>query len=127
MDCIKDKETKEYFNYIKKKHSVIKINYPESIDGEVIIKSIRKYPISRINSSLFRYEVDIDFKGCIWGRSSYRPKMQKHQQSDISSLSKVKIYRAMRTKVFADLKSRLSLFDVQLNRLENISKIKWVG
>lgn len=127
MGCIKDKETKEYFNYIKEKHSVIKIIYPESIEGEVTIKSIRKYPINRNNPFLFRYEVDIDFKGYIWGRSSYRPKMIKHEHSDLSYLSKVKLFRAMRTKVFADLKSRLSMFDVELNQIKDITKLKWVG
>jgi hypothetical protein len=33
----------------------------------------------------------------------------------------------MRKKLMPELKTRLSLFDVQLNRLENIAKIKWVG
>jgi len=124
MDCIRDKETKEYFNYIKRKHSVIKINEPENIDGEVTIKSIRKY---QTYQNYVRYEVDIEFKGSVWGRGSYRPHMQKHDYEDLPNLSKIKVYRAIRVKVLNSLKSKLSLFDIQINRAEHITKLKWVG
>jgi hypothetical protein len=119
MKCIRDKETKLLVDYIKRKHSVIKIDEPESIVGEFIIKSVRKYK--------YKYEVDVDFKGCIWGRGSYRPHLQKCEYTDISNLSKVKLYRAMRKKGLEKLKSKLSLFGVEINRPEDISRIKWVG
>jgi len=119
MKCIRDNETKQLVNYIKKKHSVIKIHEPESISGELIIKSVRKYK--------YRYEVDIDFKGSIWGRGSYRPHMQKYDYKDLPNLSKIKLYRAMRIKTLSKLKSKLSIFGVDIMRVEDISKIKWVG
>jgi hypothetical protein len=124
MDCIRDNETKSYFNYIKKKHSVIKVSDPENIDGEVTIKSIRKY---QTYQNRFRYEVDIEFKGSVWGRGSYRPHMQKCEYVDLPNLSKIKVYRAIRMKVLNNLKSKLSLFDIQINRIEDITKLKWVG
>jgi hypothetical protein len=124
MKCIRDNETKSYFNYIKKKHSVIKVSEFESIDGQVSVKSIRKY---QTYQNYVRYEVDIEFKGSIWGRGSYRPHMQKFEHRDLPNLSKVKLYRAMRKKVLDNLKSKLSLFGVEINRPEHISKIKWVG
>lgn len=126
MGCIRDKETKELFSYIKRRHSVIKINEPESIEGELKIKSVRKYPIG-LMSKQFRYEVDIEFKGYVWGRSSYSGVLKKYEQSQLASISKVRLYRLMRQKLMPEIKTKLSLFDVQLNRLENITKIKWVG
>lgn len=126
MECIRDKETKSYFNYIKRKHSVIKVNEPESIEGELTIKTIRKYPINLLSKS-FRYEVDIEFKGCVWGRSSYNGTLKKYEHRQLPTLSKIRLYRNMRQKLMPKLKTRLSLFDVQLNRIENIAKIKWVG
>lgn len=126
MECIRDKETRELFSYIKRRHSVIKINEPESIEGELKIKSVRKYPIG-LMSKQFRYEVDIEFKGCVWGRGTYSGVFKKYEQSQLASLSKVRLYRLMRQKLMPELKTKLSLFDVQLNRLENITKIKWVG
>lgn len=119
MKCIRDKENTAIFSYIKKKHSVIQINEPESIVGELIIKSVRQYT--------YHYEVDVNFKGHIWGNGSYRPRLQKYEHTELPNLSKVKVYRAMRSKVFNCLKSKLSLFGVEINRIENISKIKWVG
>jgi hypothetical protein len=119
MECIRDNETKQLFNYIKKKHSVIKINEPESIDGELIIKSVRKYR--------YKYEVDVEFKGYVWGRNSYRPNLQKYGHTELPNLSKVKLYRLMRRKVLNNLKSKLSLFGIEINRPEDISRIKWVG
>ena len=119
MKCIRDKETRLLVDYIKRKHSVIKINEPESIEGELVIKSVRKYK--------HKYEVDVDFKGSIWGRGSYRPHIQKCEHKDMPNLSKVKLYRAMRIKCLEKLKSRLSLFGVEINRTEDISRIKWVG
>ena len=126
MECIRDKETKSYFNYIKRKHSVIKVNEPESIEGELTIKTIRKYPINLLSKS-FRYEVDIEFKGHIWGKSMYSAVVKNYEQKQLPTLSKIRVYRMMRKKLMPELKTRLSLFDVQLNRLENIAKIKWVG
>lgn len=119
MKCIRDKETRILVDYIKRKHSVIKINEPESIKGEFIIKSVRKYKN--------KYEVDVDFKGYIWGRGSYRPNLQKCEYKDLPNLSKVKLYRVMRKKCLDKLKSRLSLFGIDINKTENISRIKWVG
>jgi hypothetical protein len=119
MKCIRDKETTEIFSYIKRKHSVINLNVPESIVGELTIKSVRKYR--------YHYEVDVDFKGHIWGRGSYRPHMQKYGHTELSNLSKVKLYRVMRSKVLNDLKNRLSLFGVEIRHTRDISKIKWVG
>ena len=124
MKCIRDNETKQLVNYIRKKHSVIKIDEPESIDGQVSIKSIRKY---QTYQNYVRYEVDIDFKGSIWGRGSYRPHMEKYEHKDLPNLSKIKLYRAMRRKVLDKLKSKLSLFDIEIKGPQDISKIKWVG
>jgi hypothetical protein len=53
--------------------------------------------------------------------------MQKFEHRELPNLSKVKLYRAMRKKVLNNLKSKLSLFGVEINRPEHISKIKWVG
>ena len=126
MECIRDKETKSYFNYIKRKHSVIKVNEPESIEGELTIKSIRKYPMGALSKN-FRYEVDIEFKGYVWGRTGYSGGFKKYEQRQLESLSKIRLYRLMRKKLMSELKTRLSLFDIQLTRVENITKIKWVG
>lgn len=49
---------------------MIKINRPENIEGEVTIKSIRKYPGTYFLRN-YIYEVDIEFKGCVWGRGWY--------------------------------------------------------
>jgi hypothetical protein len=119
MECIRDKETKLLFDYIKRKHSVVKINEPESIVGEFIIKSIRKYKYS--------YQIDVEFKGSIWGRGSYRPNLHRYEHTQLSNLSKVKLYRAMRKKGLSNLKSKLSIFGVELKTSSDISKIKWVG
>jgi hypothetical protein len=53
--------------------------------------------------------------------------MQKCEYVDLPNLSKIKVYRAIRMKVLNNLKSKLSLFDIQINRIEDITKIKWVG
>lgn len=119
MGCIRDKETRDLFSYIKRKHSLIKINEPESIEGELVIKSVRKYK--------YRYEVDVDFRGFIWGKGSYASKIKKYDHSDLPHLSKIKLYRIMRKKVVSYLKTKLSLFGVEITRTEHISKIKWVG
>jgi hypothetical protein len=119
MKCIRDKETKLLFDYIKKKHSVVKIDEPESIVGEFVIKSIRKYK--------YNYEVDLEFKGSIWGRGSYRPNLHRYEHTQLSSLSRVKLYRVMRKKGLTNLKSKLSLFGIEIKTTRDISKIKWVG
>jgi hypothetical protein len=119
MKCIRDKETRLLFDYIKKKHSVVKIDEPESIVGEFIIKSIRKYN--------YDYEIDVEFKGSMWGRGSYRPNLIRYEHTQISNLSKVKLYRAMRKKGLERLKSKLSLFGIEINEARDISRIKWVG
>jgi hypothetical protein len=119
MKCIRDKETRLLFDYIKKKHSVVKIDDPESIVGEFIIKSIRKYN--------YDYEIDVEFKGSIWGRGSYQLHLHRYEHTQLSSLSKVKLYRAMRKKGLAKLKSKLSLFGIEINEARDISRLKWVG
>lgn len=125
MGCIRDKETRELFSYIKRKHSVIKFNSPEELEGEVVIKSIRKY--RSLSGNVFRYEVDIEFTGFVWGKTHYSRSIKKFEQRELSGLSKVKLYRLMRQRIMPVLKTRLSLFDIQLVRIENIAKIKWVG
>jgi hypothetical protein len=124
MDCIRDKETKEYFNYIKRKHSVIKINEPENIDGEVTIKSIRKY---QTYQNYFRYEVDIEFKGCVWGRGWYEGGAGKLEHRFLPTYYKIKVYRLIRKKIMSELRTKLSLFDIKIDKVENITKLKWVG
>jgi hypothetical protein len=126
MECIRDKETKSYFNYIKRKHSVIKINEPENVEGEVIIKSIRKYPCTYYLKN-FRYEVDVEFKGCIWGRSWYEGGVGKLEYSKWSISNKIKVYRLIRKKIMPELRTKLSLFDIQIDKIEKITKLKWVG
>lgn len=119
MGCIRDKETRDLFSYIKRKHSVIKINEPESIQGELVIRSVRKYQ--------YRYEVDVDFRGSIWGKGTYASTLRKYDHKDLPNLSKIRLYRIMRKKVVSYLKTKLSLFGVVIERTEHISKIKWVG
>lgn len=118
MGCIRNQENKSIFSYIKRKHSVIKLNYFENIVGELIIKSVRQYQ--------YRYEVDVEFKGSIWGRGS-SGKISRFEQHQLVNLSKIKVYRIMRNKVLSDLKTKLSLFGVEIKRPGDISKIKWVG
>jgi len=125
MDCIRDKETKEYFNYIKRKHSVIKINEPENIEGEVIIKSIRKYPGTYFLGN-YRYEVDIEFKGCVWGRGWYEGGAGKLEHRFLPTYYKIKVYKLIRKKIMPELRTKLSLFDIKVDKGESITKLKWV-
>jgi hypothetical protein len=124
MDCIRDNETKSYFNYIKKKHSVIKVSDPENIDGEATIKSIRKY---QTYQNYFRYEVDIEFKGCVWGRGWYEGGAGKLEHRFLPTYYKIKVYRLIRKKIMSELRTKLSLFDIKIDKVENITKLKWVG
>jgi hypothetical protein len=127
MDCIRDKETKEYFNYIKRKHSMIKINEPENVEGEVIIKSIRKYPSTYYLNINFRYEVDIEFKGCVWGRGFWSDGCTgKLEHRFLHTYYKIKVYRLIRKKIMSELRTKLSLFDIELDKCESITKLKWV-
>ena len=124
MKCLRDRETIGIIKYIKRKHSVIKIDEPESIDGQVSIKSIRKY---QTYQNYFRYEVDVEFKGQFWHKSYHQKEPKKYEHKDFPGLSKIKVNRIIRKKIISYLNTRLSLFGIEIKHYDSITKFKWVG
>jgi hypothetical protein len=119
MECLRDRETVGIIKYIKRKHSVIKINDEDSICGEVIIKSIRQYR--------YRNEVDVEFKGQFWHKSYHQKEPKKYEHKDFPGLSKIKVNRMIRKKIISYLNTRLSLFGIEVKHYDSITKFKWVG
>jgi hypothetical protein len=131
MDCIKDKDTTEVFTYLKKRHSKVKVDIENKIQGEIKITSVRKYlhyPYSLYpDKDKFRYEVDVEFTGDLWGRVSNWGAAQRCSYGQIANLSKIRAYRLIRKIILPKLKDRLILFGVDITDINDIKKLKWVG
>jgi hypothetical protein len=130
MDCIKDKDTTEVFSYLKKRHSKVKVDIENKIQGEIKITSVRKYlhyPYSLYpDKDKFRYEVDVEFTGDLWGRVNWG-QAQRFSYENVAKLSKVRAYRLIRKIILSELQKRLILFGVDITHIKDIKKLKWVG
>ena len=125
MDCIKDKDTTEVFTYLKKRHSKVKVDIENKIQGEIKIKSVRKYSLYP-DKDKFRYEVDVEFTGDLWGRVNWGH-AQRFSYENVAKLSKVRAYRLIRKIILSELQKRLILFGVDITHIKDIKKLKWVG
>ena len=103
-----------------KKFSERKFTDSSYIRGKFIIKNWRKYQ--------YRDEVDIEFIGEIYAKLVIQSDWLK---SDIltnkkHSVSKIKINRFIRKKLFFEVKTYLAYFSIDLKSYNNIVKIKWI-
>jgi len=103
-----------------KRFSEREIASNDFIKGSFVIKNWRKYT--------FRDEVDIEFSGEIYAKISMESTWlnSKILTNKKYSISKIKVNRFIRKKIFLDVKIYLAYFGINLKSYHDIIKIKWV-
>jgi len=103
-----------------KKFSERKIGCNDYIRGNFVIKNWRKYQ--------FRDEVDIEFSGEIYAKIVMESNWLSSEilTNKKRQVSKIKVNRFIRKKIFLDVKIYLAYFGINLKTYHDIIKIKWV-
>ena len=117
---INNDETKAIKKIIKK-FSGDKINPTnQKLRGSFKITNFRKYPFSD--------EIDIEFKGEIFAKTSLFGR-QEWLSSEIYSqkgVSKIKINRLIKRHILSEIKAHAVYFGINIKFTQNLKKITWV-
>jgi hypothetical protein len=103
-----------------KKYGTVQIQ-TESIDGVIEIVGYRTY--------MGHEEVDINFKGKIFVGVGYSRIWvdYNYYQSEIKSISKIKLTRFFRKKCLDVVQTQMLFFGARINYTWHIKKVKWIG
>jgi hypothetical protein len=116
---IENKETKST-KIALKKFGTQEIKFASGLEGSFKIVGYRKYT--------WGDEVDVDFIGRLEARV-YREKTKMYDSSIMKNkeakVSKVKVNRLIRKRIFDEVKSHASYFNIDIKYFSNIKKLNW--
>lgn len=95
--------------------------------GVFSIKNIRIYDI---DNTFKKVEVDVEFKGEIFAQISSLKGDEWYDSSILENeryrVSKIRLNKFFRKRMFNDINSRLSYFGEKINYEDSIKKLKWI-
>jgi hypothetical protein len=113
---------------IVKKYGTLSIEN-DKVQGVLQIVGYRKVECNKYGHSQFDEQVDVVFKGKIYGTMNGRTKWIQHSDiiQNVKTISQVKLNRILRRFFFEDVQLRATIFGVRLSRSSDIKKVRWVG
>lgn len=116
---IKDDESKRINKLIKKFPSATIYSNNERLRGSFTIKRFRKYGLM--------HEVDIEFNGEIFARTSILDEFSWLKSDIISkkNVSKIKVNKLIKRHLLMDVRDYARYFGINVQWITNIKKITW--